>query len=278
MSGNYTASVMIWLGFLAVPILGAYLFQNSLLYHPDNYSLTQLAQQVKDSPVKPWPTANEAYRGLIASPHTTDIRGTIVVFHGNAGSAYDRLYYVRALEPLGYRVLLAEYPRYGARPGSLGEQSLVADAIATARATREEFPGPFYVWGESLGCAVATGVAAEESLAVDGLVLITPWKNLPDLAQSIYWFLPAKWLVKDKYDNASNLNKFKSPVALLMADRDEIIPNRQTLALYELIRAPKRLWVFKNAGHNSWPISPQENWWYEVTSFTGGAQINKPEQ
>jgi uncharacterized protein len=267
MTGNYTSTVSIWLGFLGIPILGAYLFQNSLLYHPETCSLAQLAQQVKNSPVKLWPSANEAYRGLIASPDSPDLRGTIIVFHGNAGSAYDRMYYVRALQPLGYRVLLAEYPKYGARAGSLGEQSLLADAIATAKALREEFPGPFYVWGESLGCAVATGIAAEESLVVDGLVLITPWENLPDLAQSIYWFLPARWLVKDRYDNAANLQQFKNPVAVLMADQDEIIPNRQTLAFYEAIHCPKRLWVFKNVGHNSWPISPHEKWWQEVTRF-----------
>ena len=268
MAGNYTTSLMMWLGFLGVPILGAYLFQNSLLYHPDKYSLMQLVQQIKDSPVRLWPAASEAYRGLIAPPHGPEMRGTIVVFHGNAGSAYDRMYYVRALTPLGYRVLLAEYPAYGARTGSLGEQSLVADATATVRSLRKDFPGPLYVWGESLGCAVATGVAAEESLAVDGLVLITPWRNLPDLAQSIYWFLPAKWLVKDRYDNVANLNEFNNPVAVLMADQDEIIPNQQTLAFFEAIHSPKRLWVFKNAGHNSWPISPQEKWWLETANFT----------
>jgi alpha-beta hydrolase superfamily lysophospholipase len=260
---------MMWIGFLGIPVLGAYLFQNSLLYHPDTYSVMQLTRQVKDSPVKPWPTATEAYRGLIASPSANDIRGTVVVFHGNAGSAYDRMYYVKGLGPLGYRILLAEYPGYGARPGSPGEQSLVADAIATVRAIKAELPGPLFVWGESLGCAVATGVAGEESLAVDGVVLITPWKDLPDLAQSIYWFLPARWLVKDRYDNVANLRSYKKPVAVLMADQDEIIPNKQTLAFYESIPAPKRLWVFKNAGHNSWPLSPQEKWWREVTDFTG---------
>jgi uncharacterized protein len=264
--------VMTLLGFIAVPILGAYLFQNTLLYHPDTTSLTQLIQRVKDSPVQLWPEANEDYRGLIALPHLADTRGTIVVFHGNAGSAYDRQYYVKALEPLGYRVLLAEYPRYGARSGSLGEQNLVSDAVATVKAIRQEFNGPLYVWGESLGCAVATAVASDKSLMVDGLVLITPWNNLPDLAQSIYWFLPAKLLVKDRFDNTANLQNFKNPVAVLMADADEIIPNKHTLAFYEAIRSPKRLWIFRNAGHNTWPISPNEKWWREVTDFSAGSK------
>lgn len=264
--------VMTLLAFIAVPILGAYLFQNTLLYHPDTASLTQVIQQVKDSPVQLWPEANEDYRGLIALSHSAPTRGTIVVFHGNAGSAYDRQYYVRALEPLGYRVLLAEYPRYGARPGSLGEQNVVSDATTTVTAIREQFDGPLYLWGESLGCAVATAVASEKSLAVDGLVLITPWNNLPDLAQSIYWFLPAKWLVKDRFDNAANLKDFKNPVAVLIADADEIIPNKHTLAFYEAVRSPKRLWVFRNAGHNTWPISPNEKWWREVTDFSAGSK------
>jgi uncharacterized protein len=270
MTGNHAISLMTWLGFLGIPILGAYLFQNSLLYHPDKYSLSLLAGQLKDSPVSLWPTADGAYRGLIASPHGNEVRGTIVVFHGNAGSASDRMYYMKALGPLGYRVLLAEYPQYGARTGSLGEGSLVADAIATVKLLTKDFPGPLYVWGESLGCAVATGVAAEKSPAVDGLVLITPWRNLPDLAQSIYWFLPARWLVKDRYDNVANLKHFHNPVAVLMADRDEIIPNPQTLAFFEAIQSRKRLWIFKNADHNSWPVSPREPWWLEVTAFTEG--------
>ncbi len=122
---------------------------------------------------------------------------------------------------------------------------------------------------------MATGVAAEKSLAVDGLVLITPWNNLPDLAQSIYWFLPAKWLVKDRFDNAANLKDFKNPVAVLMADTDEIIPNKHTLAFYESLSSPKRLWVFKNAGHNTWPTSPTEKWWQEVTAFTGNGRDSR---
>ena len=261
-------------GFIGVPVLVAYACQNTMLYFPDNTSFTELIRRSADSPVRLWPEANEGYRGFLSRSDAATPKGTIVVFHGNAGSALDRMYYVKALEPLGYRVLLAEYPNYGARSGSLGQRSLVSDGIATVKALRQQFDGPLYVWGESLGCGVATGVAAEESLAVDGLVLITPWKNLPELAQSIYWFLPAKWLVKDRFDNVAHLKDFKNPVAVMMADSDEIIPNKQTMAFYEAIPSPKRLWVFQNAGHNSWPTAPQTKWWQEVTDFTGGRDVH----
>jgi alpha-beta hydrolase superfamily lysophospholipase len=267
---------MVLFSFVAVPILVMYLFQDTLLYHPDICSLSELLQRVKGSTVKLWPEANENYRGFLSISHPADARGTIVVFHGNAGSAVDRQYYVNALVPLGYRVLLAEYPKYGARSGSVGERSLVSDAAATLKAVRQAFSGSLYVWGESLGCAVATGVAADKSLDVDGEVLITPWNNLPDLAQAIYWFLPAKWMVRDRYDNVANLKDFKKPVAVLMAGEDEIIPNKHTLTFYEAIQSPKRLWVFKAAGHNTWPMSPSEKWWGEVVDFSSTGSRDTP--
>jgi len=273
MASNSGTLVMTLVSFLGVTILGAYFFQNALLYLPDTYQISALLRRVQGSPVEPWPSADEHYRGLIALPGVANARGTIVVFHGNAGSAFDRIYYVRGLTPLGYRVLLAEYPRYGPRGGSLGEASLVSDAVATVKGVRQQFDGPLYVWGESLGCGVATAVAADRSLAAEVVVLITPWRNLPELAQSIYWFLPAKWLVKDKFDNVANLENYSNPVAVLLAEVDEIIPKKQSMAFFEALRSPKRLWVFEKAGHNSWPTAPAEKWWREVTEFTSGVKI-----
>lgn len=270
MASMLTTFAVTLLGFVGVLTLGMFVFQNSLIYLPDRYELSTLLHRARTSGLEPWPSADENYRGLMAPSRLPEERGSVVVFHGNAGSALARTYFVSALTALGYRVLLAEYPRYGARGGELGERSVVADAVATVKALRQQVSGPLYVWGESLGCGVATAVGAEASVVVDGLVLITPWKNLPELAQSIYWFLPAKWLVRDQYDNVRHLEHFSKPVAVLAAEADEIIPNEQTMAFYEAIRSPKRLWIFRNAGHNSWPLAPEEKWWREVVAFTGG--------
>jgi len=51
---------------------------------------------------------------FISSP-----KGTVTVFHGNAGPAAGREFYLQALAPLNYRVILAEYPGYGGRTGTL---------------------------------------------------------------------------------------------------------------------------------------------------------------
>jgi uncharacterized protein len=177
---------------------------------------------------------------------------------------------VEPLGRLGYQVLLLEYIGYGARPGTPAERLLVADGVRAARAARHDFQGPFFAWGESLGSGVAAGVAAELGSELAGVVMFTPWRTLSDLAQHLYPFLPAHLLVRDRYDNPANLRYFPGPVAVIMAERDEIIPARQTRALYEELPGPKKLIVLPGAGHNSWPADPTAPWWREAMAFVTG--------
>jgi hypothetical protein len=196
--------------------------------------------------------------------------GTVVVFHGNAGAAWDREYFVSWLVPLGYRVVLAEYPGYGGRGGKMGERAFVADALETVAQAYQEFGGPLYLCGESLGCGVAAGVAARAPVPVAGAILITPWDNLPALAQELYRFLPARRLLRDTYDNARNLEGFPSRVAVAVAEHDEIVPKTHGIRLYERLLGEKRLYMIQGAGHNTWQSRIGTDWWREVMAFVSG--------
>jgi pimeloyl-ACP methyl ester carboxylesterase len=245
----------------------AYLAQKKLLYFPDRPSFQNLVSSTSHFGLELWPTQDANYRGLIKKIPRTDYEGTVIVFHGNAGSARDRLYYIEPLERLGYRVILAEYPGYGVRSGAHSESSFRADALETVNTVKQKFPGPIILWGESLGCGVVTNAVKHIGSDIEGVVLLTPWDSLSNLAQKLYRFLPVKLLIKDKYDNLNNLRFYKDPVAILMADQDEIIPDGLTKHLYESLAGIKKLWVFPNAGHNSWPTNPDESWWSEVMDF-----------
>jgi hypothetical protein len=210
-----------------------------------------------------------AYRGFVSARPLQAARATVIAFHGNAGSAWHRDYFIQALEPLGYRVVLAEFPGYGGRPGEVTESSLVDDAIATIHMAQASFGDPVFLLGESMGCGVAAAAAASAEIASAGLILITPWDSLPDLAQSLYWYLPARRLTRDRYDNLGNLQAYDKPVAVAIARQDEVVPNKHSMRLYSALKAPKRLWTFENAGHNSWPTHPEAPWWQEVMAFVG---------
>ncbi len=203
-------------------------------------------------------------------------KGTVIVFHGNGGAAADRGFYLDALGARGYRVILAEYPRYGGRKGELGEKAFVADGIETVRLAFEEYGGPLYILGESLGCGVAAAVAGKASVKIDGIVLITPWDTFESVAKSKFPFLPVRLLLKDKYDSIKNLHSFKGKIAVVGAGRDEIIPIRHAENLFNsLPGSGKKMWTIEGAGHNDWYTYTNSSWWEEIISFVSGNEKNE---
>jgi pimeloyl-ACP methyl ester carboxylesterase len=244
-----------------------YFMQHRMIYYPQRRAPGSAELQALD--LRFWPSDSQ-YRGFISTKEETGSAGTVVVFHGNAGGAQHRLHYMPFLEPLGYRVVLAEYPGYGGRSGRLNEKSFLEDAKKIVRLVHEQYGGPVFLCGESLGCGVATGVAADSSFPISGIILITPWDSLPELAQAIYRFFPARLLVRDKYDNIENLKTFTGRVAVALAGRDEVVPNRHAMRLYDALSCEKKFWIWLGAGHNSWPGMIDVSWWKEVMEFLSG--------
>jgi pimeloyl-ACP methyl ester carboxylesterase len=252
---------------LAYPVIAMALFasvQDWLLYYPDRYDSTVAARFAARAGLRAWPSA-DAYRGFIAE-EPPDAGGTLAIFHGNAGSAVDRTYYRSFLKPLGLRIVLLEYPGYGAREGKPGEAALVADGAESLRLILAQYGSPVYVLGESLGAAVATGAVAAARLDIDGLVLCTPWDDLVSVAQALYWFLPVQTLLHDRYDSRAYLKAYAGPLAVIAAERDELVPRESSLRLYESYPGPKKLWMVRGA-HNTWLDATSGPWWQGVFQF-----------
>ena len=261
-----TAGILLVLGFI-IAALSRCNIQRQMLYYPGQVTIDDVQRYAADNGLRLWPEENAAYLGIVSRKGPADFKGTVVIFHGNAGPAVSRDHYFAALEALGYRVVLAEYPGYGGRAGELSEKSFVADARRAALRAKEQFGGPLYLWGESLGCGVASALAADRQLRPDGVVMLTPWDSLLNEARAAFPWLPVRFLLRDTYDNVANLADYKGPVAVIMAGRDEVIPNRLTERLYNSLSPPKRLWTFAKAGHNDWPSHPDHGWWAEVMAF-----------
>jgi len=256
-------------------LLAVFLWQRKIIYFPAQYSIEHQQQLADRSNLKLWPSADN-YSGLIAKPPQSTGKGTIIVFHGNAGSATDRTYYLAALEEQGYRVILAEYPGYAARKGAPSEQALVSDGIQTAKQALNDFGGPVFLWGESLGSGVVSGIVQSGQIPVKGIVLVTPFNSMADVAQHHYWFFLAKWLIRDKFDNIKNLQNYSGSTAILLAEQDEIIPNKYSLKLFESLPQRKKLWTFKDAGHNTLPMNRELPWWQEVMQFVNSQNPPSP--
>ncbi len=239
--------------------------QYNMLYYPDSRMPSESELTAKG--LRYWPAGPMGYRGYISTGEIKDIKGTIFVFHGNAGTAADREYYLSPLGVLGYQIILAEYPGYGGRKGKLGEQSFVNDAKVTAQIAVEKYKGPIYLLGESLGCGVVAAVAKDTSLSIAGVILITPWNTLLAVAKDYYPYLPVGWFMKDRYDNAENLKSFQGKIAVVGAEKDEVVPVRHAKELFTLLPKDKRMWIIKGAGHNDWSMLIDMSKWQEIMDF-----------
>jgi pimeloyl-ACP methyl ester carboxylesterase len=259
--------------FLAYILVCVYLYdiQNSLVYARSQFPTEAANQTAKSLGLVPWEQTTPgatAPQGYVRPEFTEPApRGTIVVFHGNAGFAYERTEYVEAFTRRGFRVFLYEYPGYGGRPGYPSEATIVPDGQAIVRSLAQAGYGPIYVWGESLGAGVAAAVCADPTLPVHGLVLLTPWDNIANVGLSRYPFIPVRQLMIDKYDSIANLEHFAHPICVVRSEDDEIIDPPLTLNLFAHLPEPKKMILQPACGHNDWPRAPELAWWDEALNF-----------
>jgi len=250
-------------GYVAICVL-VFVFQRKLLYFPFGSQLSE--ESASREGLLHWPSL-ESFQGFISQEELLDPLGTIIIFHGNAGTAYHRSFYIETLSKLNMRVILAEYPGYGGRDGQPSEEALVNDALDTISHAYQQYDEPIFLWGESLGSGVVSSVIRNTDIPIEGVVLFLTWGTLPDLAQTHYWYLPAQWLVLDKYNNIENLQGYEGKIAVLLAEEDEVIPVQHGKKLYESLEVKKKLWMFELVTHNEIPVGSEQIWWEEVIDF-----------
>ncbi|MEW6757067.1 MAG: alpha/beta hydrolase [Acidobacteriota bacterium] len=181
--------------------------------------------------------------------HREGARGTLVFFHGNAGNLSDRVGKVRLFHDMGLNVLAVDYRGYGESGGIASEEGTYADgAAAVAEAMRRQGDRQRLVFfGESLGGAV--GVEAARRIHPGALVLESAFTSIPDMAKTLYPWLPVSRLLKIRYDSLDRMGGLSCPVMVLHSREDEIVPFEMGRRLYERAPGPKVFQVLKG-GHN----------------------------
>jgi pimeloyl-ACP methyl ester carboxylesterase len=242
----------------AAVCLLAFAFQRRLLYFPDRYDERAGLDAAERLGVFPWRDGQGQLLGWRA-PSGGSPRARLLLLHGNAGSALDRLHYAAALAPLGVEVWLLEYPGYGPRHGEPSLESLSAAAANAARALAAKGPEPVLVLGESLGSGVAGRAVALAPQAIRGVILVTPYARMAEVARIHYPFLPG-FILQERYAPADDLAGFPGPVALLVAGRDEVVTAAQGRRLLDALRGRKRIWLEEQATHNTVDLGRQDRW------------------
>lgn len=238
-----------------VPIVGLLLIwagQGRLIYFPDTNVPDPGAANL--SPIEPVRIPAEGggtLHGWYLPSPTRAASFTVIVFNGNAGNRAYRAPLGAALRRLGFNVLLFDYRGFGGNAGIPTETGLAADARAARAyllARRDDQTAGLVYFGESLGAAVATALAAEHAPAA--LILRSPFTSMVEVGQFHYPLLPVRWLLRDRFASIDAIARVRSPVLIIAGDRDSIVPFEQSRRLFDAVVTRKQLVVVQGADHN----------------------------
>jgi fermentation-respiration switch protein FrsA (DUF1100 family) len=245
---------------VAVLVSGAILlglFQRRLIYIPFDQRVPPAATVSASAEDVEFETADGLrLRAWFVPAAGPSPRGTVLVFHGNAGSRVSRTPLAEALARHGYAALLVDYRGYGGNPGRPNERGLLADARAALgyAESRGDVDGDRLVYfGESLGTGVAVALAAERPPAA--MILRSPFTSLTDVARVHYPFLPVGLLLLDRFESRERIAGVGCPTLVIVGGRDSIVPAALSRELFEAIPGSgNELLVIEDADHNDYDL------------------------
>jgi fermentation-respiration switch protein FrsA (DUF1100 family) len=175
---------------------------------------------------------------------------TVLFFHGNAGDIGNHLPFAKFLIEAGYGLLALEYRGYGGNPGKPGEKGLIEDGRAAfAFLKSQSIPDSGIVlYGESLGTGVAVPLAAEHP--VRALILRSPYTSIAEVAAIQLPYIPARWLVRDRFDSLAKIGFNTAPLFIFHGANDTLIPLALGREIFAAANEPKTWLTVDGAGHN----------------------------
>jgi len=229
-------------------ILFVYFYQRNLLYHPseNNYlndKITFNYEEIfietdKNINLKSWFIKKDLNRFK-----------TILIFHGNAGNLFNRVYKLNELNKLDVNILLISWRGFSGNKGKPTEKNLYHDAEEAIKwlNNRGAISKNIILYGESLGTGVATELGT--SNAFGGIILESPFTSIANAAKIYYPYLPVNIILKDRYDSIGKIKNITIPILIMHGKKDNIVPQKMGLELYEKANQPKFSYFPENDDH-----------------------------
>jgi fermentation-respiration switch protein FrsA (DUF1100 family) len=196
------------------------------------------------------PTGERLHAWWLPIPNAT---GAILYAHGNAGNlSFRGRGVVRWATELNCSVLIYDYPGYGRSTGKASEQTCYAAAQTAWDWLRQEQkvpPAKVLLLGASLGGAMSLELARQHDCRA--VVLIKAFTSIPDMAQQMFPWLPARYLVHHQYDNLAKLPHVHRPVFIVHGTGDQVIPYTHGERLFAAANEPKEFLRLDGDDHNT---------------------------
>ena len=182
---------------------------------------------------------------------------TILYLCGRGGSKthYNNLARIKGFQQLGFSVLAIDYRGYGLSEGNLpNEARLYEDSQAAWRyltENRQILPQDIFIYGESLGGAIAIDLAVQQPNAA-GLIVQSSFTSMVEqIAQfrpSLRIF-PLKLIINQRFNSVKKVRSLSLPVLFLHGTGDTIVDYKMSQKLYSAAPEPKILFLIPEAEH-----------------------------
>lgn len=240
-------------GFLiyAFLVLGLFLFQRKLIYHPMREELNPQIVGLKDT----HKTSIKAEDGTQLSLWWQAPQNNlpiIVYFHGNAGNLKMRADKFHGFIAQNFGLVAISYRGYGDSMGTPSEAGIYMDARAAIKFAQTQFPQqPIILYGESLGSGVAVQMASE--FPAQMLVLEAPYTSISARGAELYPMFPIKYITRDNFNSLEKIPHLKMPLLIFHGAKDEVIPLHQGQRLLAAAPEPKKGLFYPDIGHTDFP-------------------------
>jgi len=219
-------------------ILFVYFYQRNLLYHPseNNYLNDKITFNYEEIFIETDKNIN--LKSWFIKKDLNKFK-TILIFHGNAGNLFNRVYKLNELNKLDVNILLISWRGFSGNKGKPTEKNLYRDADESVKWLNNQgvISKNIILYGESLGTGVATELGT--SNAFGGIILESPFTSIANAAKIYYPYLPVSIILKDRYDSIGKIKNINTPIFIMHGKMDNIVPQQMGLELFEKANNPK---------------------------------------
>lgn len=205
--------------------------------------------------------------GWLYRPAEPSAKQILLYFHGN-GENLETLRLSGMLDELKqFRVpfLVIDYPGYGRSKGRASEHSILKSSLEATNWLKQNFPDhELILCGWSLGASVAIQTTSASN-DTSGLIAMSAWSSLRDIAVLHYPGWLTNLLLKERYDALEAARNIRVPALFIHGESDNLIPAEQGKKVVGVMQRPARWVLLPGVGHNDLLADPQV--WKEIQNF-----------
>lgn len=211
-------------------------------------------------------------------------KGTILLFHGyggNKGSMLDKAY---AFNQLGYNTTLIDFSGSGDSGGSqttigYNEATQVKDCMQQVASKNS----PLILFGTSMGSVAIMRSIAHYGIKPEAIIIECPFATMQETVESrfsamklpsfpmasllLFWGGTINGFYAPNHNPKEYAKQINQPALLLWGDADARVSQRETSTIFNNISGPKKLTIFKGAGHENYLIRYKKQWTKSIEEF-----------